>query len=91
MSARVDDAVAALQALTGAPDVDLSRPAEAIDALRPAAHQASVEWERLALATRDADTSRSARRWVRAIDAVWELARHELAREAGTVRKGELP
>lgn len=84
------DAVTALVALL---DLDPSElpvdPAALYDTLRRATTDAIVGWGRDQRgAGHDYDRAVRCRRWAAAIDAAWELARHELDVAAGRRRAG---
>ncbi len=83
------DAVSALVVLLGLDVATLpEEPAAMRSALQRAALEASVAWERDANGTRDHDAATRARRWARAVEAAWELARHELDVASGRRRSG---
>lgn len=83
--------VTGLAALLGVRLSDGLAPLETLRILQAEVATALVEWRRLEAASGcDLDVSRRARRWARAIDATWELARAELLVAAGMRRQGGL-
>ena len=83
------DAVSALVVLLGLDVATLpEEPVAMRTALQRAALEASVAWDRDANGTRDHDVATRARRWARAVEAAWELARHELDVASGRRRSG---
>jgi len=83
------DAVSALVVLLGLDVATLpEEPVAMRSALQRAALEASVAWERDANVTRDHDAATRARRWAKAVEAAWELARHELDVASGRRRSG---
>lgn len=83
------DAVSALVVLLGLDPAELPSDPEALRTmLQRAAFEASVAWERDALGSRDHDLATRARRWAKAVEAAWELARHELDVASGRRRAG---
>jgi hypothetical protein len=83
------DAVSALVVLLGLDVATLpEEPAAMRTALQRAAFEERLSWERLADRDRDHDAATRARRWARAVEAAWELARHELDVASGRRRAG---
>lgn len=84
------DAVTALVALLGIDPAALPVDEAALyDVLRRATTDALVGWGREQRGARhDYDRSVRCRRWADAVDAAWELARHELDVSAGRRRAG---
>lgn len=66
-----------------------THPEELRWVLREAATEARKSWERDAAATTDHDRGTRCRRWARAVEASWDLARHELDVASGLRRAGE--
>lgn len=84
------DAVAALVVLLGEDPATL--PEDLADLrrhLQRAALDVETQWSRDADRTRDFDTSMRARRWARAVEVTWALARHELDVRLGRRRAGD--
>lgn len=84
------DAVAALVVLLGEDPLALPEDLAELRAyLQRAALEVETQWERDAGHSRDYDASMRARRWARAIDATWSLARHEIDVALGRRRAGD--
>jgi hypothetical protein len=83
------DAVSALVVLLGLDVATLpEEPAAMRSALQRAAFEERLSWERAADRDRDHDRATRCRRWARAVEAAWELARHELDVASGRRRSG---
>lgn len=83
------DAVSALVVLLGLDPATLPKDREAMRTmLQRAAVEERLSWDRAAQADRDHDRATRCRRWGAAVEAAWELARHELDVASGRRRAG---